>query len=1081
MEAVRRKAIGLVRLHGLSLLALAALAVAVAFGGLDFLLRLQDRGARWILSIGAAAALFYFAWRLVLPLFKYRLGLVQVAQKIESFYPKLGQRLSSAVDFLAQDEADQRAGSAGLRRAVVAEAEALSSNLDFRLAIDGRRPRRMWLLALGAALAATALALHDGGKSASLALSRLAMPWRGDLAWPRRNTLEFVKRPEKLATGDDFEVELVDRSGRLPDGVKMQLRFDTPTGTRTENKEMKPLSDRMIFRLDNVTQGFDYRASGGDDDTMPWTKLAVIEPPKVVNLVIAVQPPAYTGLPRQSTGRVFKAIASSELVIRGRVDKPITRAKLRSETPGVPLPAVAITADGLNFLVPADPKERWLIEKSAAYWVELADESGLPTGRDTRLEVQAVADSPPAIAWESPADHTFATPRAIIPIKALIKDDLAVARVQLRYLRPGMSGEGEQIADLIVGPPQARPSGGLDDGDSRSLDVGWDLSRLAGLVPGDVLAVRITAEDYKPQLTTSVARRLTIITEEELESRIGQRQTSILGQIAEALRIERQCREQLGALLIRLEEKGQLETSDLNHLQSAQLNQRQVEKLLGTDADGVEGQIAALLAELAANRAQGRAIAERMNDLLTKVRELGRGPLVEIARQLTEAFKTAREAMDRSAPANPAAALQAASARQDEVIQTLEGLLGTLTEWDSFSRLAREIGQIHSEQQRLAEATDTLRLAAAASDALAPDERATAKQLRQSELELARRLDKIQVRMEQMLARLQESDLLAAGTLADALDAGRRLAIGGRMRDAAEKLGQFHFGQSLRTQEAALAGLQELLNLLSSRREDELARTIKSLRAAAGDLAGLAQRQAAMQEELDGAAGEPDAAEQKRRLERLARGLKQLAQDAQQQGRRLQRLRAPQAAAAAGQAGDRSAAAGQSAGQGNAADAQEQSRQARRRLEEAQARVAEAIAQAEQELAQQQLARMEQWIGGLLARQNNVVAEIVRLEQSKASGGALPAAAADALRNLTAEQRLIADETEQLRLKMADQSAFAFALEGARQEMLRAAGLLARGQTGEPARQAAQAAATRLAQMLAALEPDSAMPPTAPP
>ena len=44
---------------------------------------------------------------------------------------------------------------------------------------------------------------------------------------------------------------------------------------------------------------------------------------------------------------------------------------------------------------------------------------------------------------------------------------------------------------------------------------------------------------------------------------------------------------------------------------------------------------------------------------------------------------------------------------------------------------------------------------------------------------------------------------------------------------------------------------------------------------------------------------------------------------------------------------------------------------------------------------------------------------------------------------LAAEQRLIADETEQLRLKMADQSAFAFALEGARQEMLRAAALLA--------------------------------------
>jgi hypothetical protein len=125
---------------------------------------------------------------------------------------------------------------------------------------------------------------------------------------------------------------------------------------------------------------------------------------------------------------------------------------------------------------------------------------------------------------------------------------------------------------------------------------------------------------------------------------------------------------------------------------------------------------------------------------------------------------------------------------------------------------------------------------------------------------------------------------------------------------------------------------------------------------------------------------------------------------------------------------------------------------------------------------------MEQWISGLLARQNNVVAEIVRLEQSKATGGGqLGAAQQESLRNLAAEQRLIADETDQLRLKMAGQSAFAFALEGARQEMLRAAGLLARGETNGAPRLTAEGAATRLEQMLAALEPDAPMPPTAPP
>jgi hypothetical protein len=630
----------------------------------------------------------------------------------------------------------------------------------------------------------------------------------------------------------------------------------------------------------------------------------------------------------------------------------------------------------------------------------------------------------------------------------------------------------------------------MEAGETRPIDAAWDLNQLTGLVPGDVLAVRLTAEDYKPQLATSVARRITIITDEELESRLGQRQTSILGQMAEALRVQRQCREQLGSLLIRLEERQQdavqlLGESDFNHLQSAQLNQRQVEKLLGPAADGVEGQIVALLDELAANRVEGQALAARMNDLLTKVRAVNREALVEISRQLTEAFKAARQGLERAAPVRAddeaAAALGAAARGQDEVIAALEGLLGTLSQWDSFSRIAREIGQIRGEQERLAGATEALRLAAVARESLAGEQRASAREQRQSQLELARRLDKIQGRMEEMLTRLQASDPLAAGTLADALAAGRRLAIGGQMRAAADRLGQFQFGASLSHQQTVLTGLAELLGLLSSRREDELARTIKSLRAASSQLTEITRRQAAVQGEIDSAAAEADQAEQRRRVQRLARQLQQLGQDAQQLSRRLQRLRAPQAATATDQAGQHNDAAGQSAEQGNAGDAQEQSRAAHRRLEEAQQRVAEAIARAEQELVQQQLARMEQWIGGLLARQRNVVAEIARLDKSSSAAGELAIAQQDALQNLAAEQRLIAEETEQLRAKIVAQPAFAFALEGARQEMLRAAALLARGETGRPPQQAASAAAERLAHLLAALQPEQSPPAAEPP
>lgn len=336
--------------------------------------------------------------------------------------------------------------------------------------------------------------------------------------------------------------------------------------------------------------------------------------------------------------------------------------------------------------------------------------------------------------------------------------------------------------------------------------------------------------------------------------------------------------------------------------------------------------------------------------------------------------------------------------------------------------------------------------------------------------------------MEQMLGRLQATDPLAAGTLADALEAARRLAIGGQMRDAARQLAQQQLGESHRAQSVALEGLKQLLDVLSSRREDELARTLKSLRAAAGELAGLQTRQQAAGEALDAAAAEPNQDEQKRKLERLTKELEQLAQQVEQLGRKLQRLTAPRAAEALQQAASQDTAAGGAAEQGNADDAQQKADQAQQRLEDAQREIQQAIAQAEQELAQQQLARMEQWIEGLLARQKNVVAETLRLNEARAAQeGQLTTAQQGTLRATAAEQRAIAEETEQLRLKMAEQSAFAFALEGAREEMLRAASLLGSGQTDAAAQEVAQAAATRLEQMLAALAPEAGPPPEASP
>ncbi len=503
VTATSRRASRLLWQYGLCRFIAAAVAIVAAIAALDYLLRWHDPGLRWLVSLVAllgAGLAFYFLAR---PVFAAHRGLIDVARRIERRFPQLGERLSSSMAFLAQSEDDPTAGSPALRRSVVAEAEALSAGLDFGQALDVGPSRRAAIAAAVVVAAAAVLALANPS-AAQLALTRLALPWQ-EQPWPRRHELEFAKAPTRIAAGDDFEVELLDRRGTLPDVVRIELRHRAPGGTRTETHEMKRLGERMVYRLDNVAHPFDYRAIGGDDDTMGWQELVIVEPPKVVELQIEIQPPTYTGLPARDEGRVVKALIGSQMRVKGRLDKPIAKAAGHSESKDFSVPVVTIAPDGLSFSAGMASAVPWKVERSGTFWFDLTDEHGLTFGRDTRVELQALPDLPPALAWESPPDHSFATPRAIVPVKALVKDDLAIRGIQLRFLRPGAS-EQEQVLELYAGPatPAAPGSGLMGEGESRTVEYGWDLAQLGGLNPGDVLAVRLTAEDYKPQLATTI-------------------------------------------------------------------------------------------------------------------------------------------------------------------------------------------------------------------------------------------------------------------------------------------------------------------------------------------------------------------------------------------------------------------------------------------------------------------------------------------------------------------------------------------------------------------------------------------------
>ena len=1067
IDSVRRRAARLLWLYGLSRCLMAALGILAAFAALDFVLRLRDSGMRWAASAMALAFLAWAFWLSLRPLLRLLPSRVEAARRIESVYPQLSGRLSSAIDFLSQREDDARAGSSALRRVVVNEAESMSANLNFGRAIDAREPRQAATLA--AVLATIAgIVIVTNWPAANLAMTRLVQPWN-QVSWPRRNELQFVQRLEKLAAGDDFEVELVDRRGPLPELVQIQLRYEVNGLLKVETKNMKPLGERMVFRLGNLNHAIEYRARGGDDDTMPWIRLAVVEPPKVVDLNVIVKAPPYTRLPDVKTGHVIKAITGSTLTVTGRVNKPIAAAKLHGEPADVSLPKVAIAADGMSFSLEGDGGVAWKVERSGTFWLETADRDGLKSPHRVRLELHAIQDMPPSISWATPADHTPVAPQGIAKLKCQVRDDLSVKSVELRYLQPDDTGAGEHSITLFTAHRDTMlPKTSLAEDSQQSIEFDWDLTTVAGLVPGDILHVWLTASDYKPQQATTTVRRLAVVAPEELEARVAERQSSILQQLSEALRIQRDCREQISALQIRQEESESPDVTRLSRLHSIQLNQRGVDKLLGESSEGVESQIAALLEDLVANRIDNPGLTRRMNELLSEIRQINQGPLVDIRQQLTEASKALRAGGEvATADETVVAILERAGASQDQVIRSLESILNSLAPWDSFSRLAREIGKVRADQQQVAEETEALRLkllTITTSD-LGADNRALLRQLEQRELELARRLDKIQGRMAEMRTRLGASDPTAAITLEKALYAASQMAIGGQMRQAADSLTQRELGVARRMQQSISEDLRRLLDLLSSRRDSELASSVQSLGEASEELENLLRAQQHLQSQLAAAARESDSEKRRSQVQQLTKELEQLAASADELSQQLATLAATKAAASTAAAAKAAAAAALASAGNDDPGAQSNLADAGERLEDALRQLQQDIASSEQQLTQQQMALLMQHVRAFLIRQRSVASQLSELETNTAD---------EIVRAAAAEERQLATEVDQLRMRINRLDAFAFALDLAKGDMLRCATLIEQGEVRSPARTAAESAAEALAQILAALEPDTA-------
>jgi hypothetical protein len=1083
LSGVRRRARRLLVLYGACWVLAAVLLTIVLAGLCDFLFRFEDPGIRLMVSAAVAGVLAWSVSRYLWPALGTRLTDLDVALRIERRYPALAERLSSTVQFLHEAEDDPAAGSALLRRSVITQTTSQIEAYDLADAVQSRPTRRVALAALGVLLVAGMIASLSPELS-RIALARLANPL-GSVAWPQQNHLQWKEEVRRVALGQPLELAVVDaRGARLPAEVRLRLRFAAGGDETTEDVvHMQFVDGAFVYRQESVTRPLEYKAEGGDDTSMPWTALEVVEPPSVESLSVVLHPPGYTGWPSEMADKHFRALKGTSVEIHATSTKPLKAAALVLES-GQQI-AAAVADDGFGVVVPADDQEPFIVEESGSYSLLLTDREGFQGGAQVRYEIRVQPDLPPAVTFEEPKNTLFVTPEAVVPLTIAAKDDLAIRNVALEFLRSDASEQGESRTELFTGPEQHAPSTERPAdsmGESRVVEYAWNLAEL-GLKPGVQVTFHGAASDYLPQTGRSSPMRLTIITPQELNDRIAQRQTYLLGELARVLKMQQQSRSQVASVEIQWGDVGRLNKPDVDHLQAAELAQRQVARTLTDPGEGVPGLIQGLLDDLKNNKVDSPEVERRMQGLLSEIERIDREHLTTIDRELNSAIKGAQSSLpEEKAPADkppstdPAVgkSLTAAGGQQDEVIASLEQMLGELSQWDNYRRFHREITQLKTDQEEVARQTSDIGRETITKDPgdLTSQQQADLKKLAQRQQELGRRFDKLQQQMGEMESELEKNDPLAAGVIEDALHQARQQGISGKMREAGQSVEQNQVGQAGQRQQQIGENLQEMLDTLANRSEHELSRLVQKLREAENELQSLREKQQGLRKKMAEAAKNPDEAERRQELQRLSRQQQELEQEAQRMARKLQRLQAEQASRATSRAGGQMAQAGQQGQQGNAGEANEAAEAAQQDLDEAQQALAERRRQAEVDLATEQLAKIEDGIKSMHQRQQEVVLETERLESLKQQNGKWTRGQALSVRDLARLQTALHDETGELSKKLEAAEVFALALKGAAREMLRAVEQLEARDTGELAQAAEKNALRRFEQLLESLQPD---------
>ncbi len=439
---------------------------------------------------------------------------------------------------------------------------------------------------------------------------------------------------------------------------------------------------------------------------------------------------------------------------------------------------------------------------------------------------------------------------------------------------------------------------------------------------------------------------------------------------------------------------------------------------------------------------------------------------------------TPKEQGGRPSPTEAAKlALNESKTNQKAIADELQKMLDGLSEFETYRGVVKDAQDLLKKQEEaMKQANDTANtpeLRGKTPENLTPDQKADLANAAERQKSVAKGLQDLQQKMDEMSKRLDESDPLAASAMRGAAEQSRNQGTSAKMNEAAEQMEKNQMGSARSGQEQARNELRDLVDSIQNRRERELARLVKELKNAEKDLQKLRDRQTENLKKTRDAQKLTDPKARADALKKLAKEQADLQKELDRQLKRLTKLNADAAARAGARAASRMGKASDDLDQDQGDQAGQDQDDALADLDEAQEQLEQTRKDAEEMLAMEQLLRMGDQLKSLSERQQTVVTRTDEYEKLRGDRqGQLTLAQRTGIRSLGLVESGLKEETGELAEKLSGAEVFALTLRRAAEGMESAAQRLKETKTDAETRRAAVAAANRFKQLLEALKPD---------